>query len=61
MSFMAYIAPAALEKAHPATRPGWVAATLQFVPDDSRASPPMAAGFAMVLLQNRTAVLLRYN
>lgn len=39
-----------LRKAHAALKPGGRAITLEFVPDDSRVSPPPAARFAMTML-----------
>jgi SAM-dependent methyltransferase len=44
-----------LKKVHAALRPGGVAATLDFVPDDSRVSPPASAGFAMTMLTSTVA------
>ena len=44
-----------LKKVHAALRPGGIAATLEFVPDDSRVSPPPAAGFAMTMLTTTAA------
>jgi SAM-dependent methyltransferase len=44
-----------LKKVHAALRPGGVAATLDFVPDESRVSPPMPAGFAMTMLTSTVA------
>ena len=39
-----------LKKVHAALCPGGRAATLEFVPDEDRVSPPMSAGFAMTML-----------
>jgi SAM-dependent methyltransferase len=39
-----------LKKVHAALKPGGRAATLEFVPNDDRVSPPMAAAFAMTML-----------
>lgn len=39
-----------LKKVHAALRPGGRAATLEFVPDEDRVSPPMPAAFAMTML-----------
>lgn len=39
-----------LKKVHSALKPGGRAATLEFVPNEDRVSPPMAAGFAMTML-----------
>ena len=39
-----------LKKVHGALRPGGRAATLEFVPNEDRVSPPMPAGFAMTML-----------
>ena len=39
-----------LKKVRAALKPGGLAATLEFVPDEDRVSPPMAAGFAMTML-----------
>jgi hypothetical protein len=44
-----------LKKVRAAMRPGGVAATLEFVPDESRVSPPMPAGFAMTMLTTTAA------
>ncbi len=41
---------ALLKKVHAALRPGGCAATLEFVPDEDRVSPPMPAAFAMTML-----------
>jgi 2-polyprenyl-3-methyl-5-hydroxy-6-metoxy-1,4-benzoquinol methylase len=39
-----------LKKVHAALRPGGRAATLEFVPNEDRVSPPMPASFAMTML-----------
>ncbi|HVM75174.1 MAG TPA: class I SAM-dependent methyltransferase [Candidatus Saccharimonadales bacterium] len=39
-----------LKKVRAALRPGGCAATLEFVPNEDRVSPPMPAGFAMTML-----------
>jgi 2-polyprenyl-3-methyl-5-hydroxy-6-metoxy-1,4-benzoquinol methylase len=39
-----------LKKVHNALKPGGRAATLEFVPNDDRVSPPMPAAFAMTML-----------
>jgi SAM-dependent methyltransferase len=39
-----------LKKVHASLKPGGRAATLEFVPNDDRISPPMAAGFSLVML-----------
>lgn len=39
-----------LRKIHAAMKPGGVVATLEFVPNDDRISPPVAAGFSMMML-----------
>ena len=39
-----------MKKVHAALRPGGRAATLEFVPNDDRISPPMPAAFAMTML-----------
>jgi 2-polyprenyl-3-methyl-5-hydroxy-6-metoxy-1,4-benzoquinol methylase len=39
-----------LRKVHAALRPGGRAATLEFVPNEDRIIPPMAAGFALTML-----------
>jgi O-methyltransferase domain/Dimerisation domain len=44
-----------LKKVRSAMRPGGVAATLEFVPDESRVSPPVPAGFAMTMLTSTVA------
>jgi len=39
-----------LRKVHAALKPGGIAATLEFVPNEDRVSPPMAAGFSLTML-----------
>jgi hypothetical protein len=39
-----------LKKVRGALKPGGKAATLEFVPNEDRVSPPMPAGFAMTML-----------
>ncbi len=39
-----------LRKLHAALKPGGRVATLEFVPNDDRVSPPMAAAFALIML-----------
>ncbi|MBS1860031.1 MAG: methyltransferase type 12, partial [Acidobacteria bacterium] len=39
-----------LRKVHAALKPGGRAAALEFVPNEDRVSPPMAAAFALVML-----------
>jgi 2-polyprenyl-3-methyl-5-hydroxy-6-metoxy-1,4-benzoquinol methylase len=39
-----------LRKVHAALKPGGRAAALEFVPNEDRVSPPMAAGFALTML-----------
>ena len=39
-----------LKKVHAALKPGGRAATLQFVPNEDRVTPPMAAAFSMTML-----------
>jgi len=41
---------ALLKKIHAALRPGGRVATLEFVPNEDRVSPPMSAGFSMTML-----------
>lgn len=41
---------ALLKKVHGSLKPGGVTATLEFVPNDDRVTPPMAAAFSMVML-----------
>ena len=44
-----------LKKVRAALRPGGRAATLEFVPDEDRVSPPMPAAFAMTMLASTPA------
>jgi 2-polyprenyl-3-methyl-5-hydroxy-6-metoxy-1,4-benzoquinol methylase len=44
-----------LKKVHGALRPGGRAATLEFVPNEDRVSPPMPAAFAMTMLASTVA------
>jgi 2-polyprenyl-3-methyl-5-hydroxy-6-metoxy-1,4-benzoquinol methylase len=44
-----------LKKVHAALQPGGRAATLEFVPNEDRVSPPMPAGFAMTMLATTVA------
>ena len=44
-----------LKKVHAALRPGGRAATLDFVPNEDRVSPPMPAGFSMIMLTTTVA------
>jgi hypothetical protein len=39
-----------LKKVHAALKPGGRAATLEFVPDEDRVSPPQPASFALTML-----------
>ena len=39
-----------LQKVHASLKPGGRAAALEFVPNEDRVSPPMAAGFSLVML-----------
>jgi ubiquinone/menaquinone biosynthesis C-methylase UbiE len=39
-----------LKKVRAALKPGGVSATLEFVPNEDRVSPPMAAGFSLTML-----------
>lgn len=41
-----------LQKVHAALKPGGRAVALEFVPDDDRVSPPIAASFALTMLVN---------
>ncbi|MCL5006044.1 MAG: methyltransferase domain-containing protein [Acidobacteria bacterium] len=41
-----------LKKVHAALKPGGRAAALEFVPNEDRVSPPMAASFSMMMLAN---------
>jgi ubiquinone/menaquinone biosynthesis C-methylase UbiE len=44
-----------LKKVHAALRPGGRAATLEFVPNEDRVSPPMPAGFSLTMLATTAA------
>jgi ubiquinone/menaquinone biosynthesis C-methylase UbiE len=44
-----------LKKVHAALRPGGRAAALEFVPNEDRVSPPMAAGFSLTMLASTAA------
>lgn len=44
-----------LRKVHGAVKPGGVVATLEFVPNEDRVTPPHAAGFALIMLSNTEA------
>jgi hypothetical protein len=44
-----------LRKVHGALRPGGRAATLEFVPNEDRVSPPMPAAFSMTMLTSTAA------
>ena len=44
-----------LQKVHGALRPGGRAATLEFVPNEDRVSPPMPAAFSMTMLTSTAA------
>ena len=44
-----------LEKVHGALKPGGKAATLEFVPNEDRVSPPMPAAFSMTMLTSTAA------
>lgn len=44
-----------LKKVHAALKPGGVVATLEFVPNEDRISPPHAAGFSLTMLSNTPA------
>ena len=46
---------ALLKKVHGALKPGGKAATLEFVPNEDRVSPPMPAAFAMTMLVSTPA------
>ena len=46
---------ALLKKVHAALRPGGRAATLEFVPNEDRVSPPMPAAFSMTMLASTVA------
>ena len=44
-----------LRKVHAALKPGGRAITLEFVPNEDRISPPMAASFSMIMLGSTTS------
>jgi len=44
-----------LQRLRPALKPGGVVATMEFVPNDDRVSPPGAAAFALVMLASTPA------
>lgn len=44
-----------LQKVHAALKPGGISATLEFVPNEDRVSPPMAAGFSLTMLISTAA------
>ncbi len=44
-----------LRKVHAALKPGGISATLEFVPNDDRVTPPMAAGFSLTMLISTVA------
>jgi 2-polyprenyl-3-methyl-5-hydroxy-6-metoxy-1,4-benzoquinol methylase len=44
-----------LKKIHAALKPGGRAATLEFVPNEDRVSPPMAAAFSLTMLMSTAA------
>jgi len=44
-----------LKKVHAALKPGGRAATLEFVPNEDRVSPPMPAAFSMTMLTSTVA------
>jgi hypothetical protein len=44
-----------LKKVHAALKPGGRAATLEFVPNEDRVSPPMPAAFSMIMLTTTAA------
>ena len=44
-----------LKKVHSSLKPGGITATLEFVPNDDRVSPPMPAAFAMTMLGTTVA------
>jgi SAM-dependent methyltransferase len=46
---------ALLKKIHASLRPGGRAATLEFVPNEDRVSPPMAASFSLIMLISTVA------
>lgn len=44
-----------LKKVHASLKPGGTAATLEFVPNDDRVSPPLSAAFSMTMLTTTVA------
>ena len=46
---------ALLRKVRAALKPGGISATLEFVPNEDRVSPPMAAGFSLTMLASTVA------
>jgi 2-polyprenyl-3-methyl-5-hydroxy-6-metoxy-1,4-benzoquinol methylase len=44
-----------MRRAHTALKPGGKVFTLEFVPNDDRVSPPMAAAFSLIMLANTDA------
>jgi 2-polyprenyl-3-methyl-5-hydroxy-6-metoxy-1,4-benzoquinol methylase len=44
-----------MRRAHTALKPGGKVFTLEFVPNDDRISPPMAAAFSLIMLANTNA------
>jgi SAM-dependent methyltransferase len=44
-----------MRRVHGALKPGGKAITLEFVPNEDRVSPPVAAGFSLVMLSNTAA------
>jgi len=44
-----------LRKVHAALKPGGISATLEFVPNEDRVTPPMAAGFSLTMLISTAA------
>ena len=44
-----------LKKVHAALKPAGRAATLEFVPNEDRVSPPMAAAFSLIMLVSTVA------
>ena len=46
---------ALLQKVHTALKPGARSAALEMVPNEDRVSPPMAAGFSLIMLATTTS------
>ena len=44
-----------LKKVRAALKPGGISATLEFMPNEDRVSPPMAAGFSLTMLTSTPA------